>query len=200
MAVFTNVGLNLLATAVQTNGADVAVTYVSVGLGAGTLASGLTNGTMYSSLSLQLPLANSIASSQSLTLIDSVGDTMTITATGTNSAGSSTINVITFTANANYAVGSGVVNTPLATDTALQNEFYRLAATPGAAGAGTGESLNAAYFDPTTTTNFYLEVGFWGGSTATSSLGTGTLICRDVQYWNHVNNADSAFFQMDSTL
>lgn len=201
MAVITNGGLNLIASALQTSGANVAVTYVSVGLGAGTLSAALTSSTAYTSLSLQAPLVYSISPGQSLTLIDALGDTQAVTTTGTNSAGSSTINVVSFVASANFAIGSGVVNTPAATDTQLQNEASpRVAATPGSAGALAGESLNSAFFNPAIPANTYLEVGYWGGSTATSSLGTGTLMARGIQFWAHTLGADSATYQLDTII
>lgn len=195
----TNAGLSLLATALQTPGADAGISYVSVGLGAGTLASALVNGTNYTSLSLAAPLVSGIAVGQSLTIIDSFGDTQILSATG-NLAGSSTVGVASFLANANYAIGSGVVNTPAQTDSTLQNEQVRLAAIPGVAGATPGESLNAGYFDPTQPSATYLEVGYYGGSTATSAIGTGIMIARDVQFWAHTQNLDSASFQLDSIL
>jgi hypothetical protein len=202
MAVFTNAGLTLLATALQANDVQTAVTYVSVGLGAGTLSSGLTNGSPYTSLPLQIALAVNISNGQSLTLVNSGGNTQVITASGVgNVIGATSITVTSFNANATYAIGSGVVNTPAASDLALQNEAVRLSASTGSAGSNPGESLNAGYFDPSSTsTGIYLEVGYWGGSSATSTLGTGTLMARDVQYWNHTVNSDSASYQLDTTL
>jgi hypothetical protein len=202
MAVLTNAGLTLLATAQQSNGNATAVTYVSVGLGAGTLSASLTNGNTYTSLSLAAPLAVNIANGQSLTLVDSGGDQQLITASGsTNLIGATSIVVSSFVAAFTFAIGSGVVNTPALADLAMQNETTRIVATVGSAGATPGESLNAGYFDPSSTpTAIYLEVGYWGGGSATSSVGTGTLIARDVQYWNHTVNADSAMYQLDTVL
>jgi hypothetical protein len=203
MAVITNNGLNLWATAIQTPGANVAVTYVEISTGLGTLAVALTSGTAYTSITLAAGIPNSIANGQSLTLIDSTGDMQVVTATG-NSPGDTAIGVTSFTANANYAVGSGLTTTPAATDSQLYAEStaIRIAATPGVSGAAAGESLSTGYFDPTTATGVYLEVGYWGGSTATTTPGTGTLIVRDVisPFWNHTLNADSNSFQMDSVL
>jgi hypothetical protein len=201
MAVLTNGGLNLLATALQTAGANTAITYVEVGTGLGTLSSALTSGTNYTSIILSVGIPVAIANGQSLTLIDSTGDTQVVTATG-NSVGDNNIGVSSFTANANYAIGSGLVTTPAATDTQMNAEAtaYRIAATVGVAGASAGESLNTGYFDPTTPTAQYLEVSYWGGSTATSSAGTGTMMARDIQFWDHTNGADSASYQLDSVL
>src|SRR5487761_2134909 len=201
MAVLTNGGLNLWATALQIPGANTAITYVEVGTGLGTLSTALTSGTAYTSLILSVGLTIAVANGQSLTLIDSTGDTQVVTATG-NNIGDNNIGVSSFTANANYAIGSGLVTTPAATDTQLNAEAtaYRIAATTGVAGASAGESLNTGYFDPTAPTGQFLEVGYWGSSTATNVVGTGILIARDVQFWNHTNGAGSASFQLDSTL
>jgi hypothetical protein len=198
MAVFTDGGLNLLATALQTTAGNAAMTYVAVGLGAGTLASTLTSGSPYTSLPLVLPLAVGVANGQLLTIIDTTGDTQIVTATG-NSIGATALGVLSFVASATFVAGSGIVNTPDPSDNALQNETWRVPSAPGAAGAGTGESLNTGYVDPSAPTAQYLEVGFYGG-TATGSLGSGTLIARDVQFWTHVTNMDSASFQLDSTI
>ena len=199
-AVLTNVGATLWATAIQSASANAAITYVSVGLGAGTLSVGLTSGNTYTSLTLNAGTPGAIANGQSLTLINSAGGTQVVTANPGEVMGATTIRVNSFMASANFAIGSGVANTPAVTDNALQNESYRITATVGAAGASAGESLNGAYFDPTTPTGSYVEVGYYGGGTATSTLGTGILIFRDVQWFNHTLNADSAYFQADSTL
>jgi hypothetical protein len=199
IGVFTSAGRDLLATALQTAGANVAISYIAIGLGAGTLSSSLTSGNTYTSLPLTVPLTVGVASGQSLTLIDSSGDLQNVTATG-NSIGDAAIGVVSFIASATFGIGSGVVDTPLASDIALQDETYRLGAIPGTSGANVGESLNPGYFDPTTPTNVYLEVGFFGGSTASITLGTGTLIGRDVVFWSHTYNGDSNNFQGDSIV
>jgi hypothetical protein len=199
--VFTNNGLILYATALQTPGAQVAVTYVSIGTGLGTLASQLTNGTSYTSLSLNAGLPIALVAGQSLTLIDANSDSQTVTvATGGAAQGATSIPVNSFTANATYATGSGVVTTPAGSDAALNNETVRIAAPAGVNGATAGESLNSGYFGPSTPSGTYVEVGYWGGSTATSGLGTGTLLARDIQFWAHTLNQDSYTFQLDTTL
>jgi hypothetical protein len=201
MTTYTNVGLTLFATAIQTNGAQVAITYVALGTGCGTLASGLTSGLSYTTLTLAAGLPSGLASGQSLTLINTNNvDTQVVTTSASVLAGATSIPVTSFTASATFAVGSGVTTTPAATDTALYNETVRLAATPGNAGAQPGESLNSGYFDSTTATATYVEVGYFGGSTATATLGTGTLMARDVQFWAHTLGSDSASPQLDSKL
>jgi hypothetical protein len=114
--------------------------------------------------------------------------------------GATSIPVTSFNANANYTTGAGVTTTPAATDGALFNETCRIAATPGVAGAQPGETLTSAYFDSSTPSAIYVEVGYFGGSTATSALGTGTLLARDVEFWSHTAGTDSAAPQLDTKL
>lgn len=200
MAIFTNAGLTLLATAVQTAGASVAVSYVALGTGCGTLASGLTSGTAYTSLPLDATLPANVGAGASLTITDGT-NTQTVTCNGGASAGASSIPVNSFTAAATFAAhATGVVPTPLASDLTLYNETVRVAANAGVAGANPGESLNSGYFDGTQSTAVYLGVGYFGGSTASATLGSGTLIAKDTQYWNHTVNADSATYQLDNTI
>lgn len=199
-ALFTNAGLTLLATALQTNGAQVAITYVAISTGCGTLASGLTNGTVYTSLPLDAALPANVAASASLVITDGT-NTQTVTCNGGATAGAMSIPVNSFTASATFAAHTtGVVPTSLATDLTLYNETQRVAVSASAAGATPGESLNSGYFDGTQPTAVYMSVGYFGGSTATSTLGSGTLIAKDLQYWNHTLNNDSASFQLDSTV
>jgi hypothetical protein len=190
----TNNGLNALASQVQT-----LITYVAVGTGAGTLASGLTINNTYTSLTLATGVPALIPSGTSLTIING-STTQTVTTSAVTAQGATTISVSSFTANATYPIGSGVVNTPSATDQTLQNEVHRVAATTGSAGANPGESLNPAYMDPTTPTGTYIEVGFFGGPTATSSANTGALIARGTCWWSHTQYSDSASLQLDSVV
>jgi hypothetical protein len=199
MAVFTNNGLTLIATALETNGAQVAPTWVAVGTGCGTLQNALSPGTSYTSLQLDLGIPVGLASSQSLTITDGT-NSQTVTTSGSVTAGATNIPVTSFTASANFAAHTtGVAPTPAVTDLTLYNEIVRVAALPGVAGASPGESLVSAYFDGTQATHLYLQVGYFGGA-ASSTLGSGTLMMEDVQYWNHTLNADSATFQADSVI
>lgn len=204
MAVLTNSYLTLLATAMQTNGNSTAITYVSVGTGAGATTAAYNSGTPYTSVAITAAYTGTISSSQVMTLVDSGGDTQSVTCNSTTNITlgmPATIPVNSFTPTATFAIGSGLVNTPTATDIAMQNETNRIAATAGSAGGSPGESLNPGYFDPSAVpTGLYLEVGYWSGAAATSSLGTGTLAAHDIQYWNHTVNADSAMYQLDTTL
>jgi len=52
----------------------------------------------------------------------------------------------------------------------------------------------------TQATGIYLMVGYFGGASATSSTGTGTLMGEDIKFWNHTVNADSFMYQGDSTV
>lgn len=199
-ATYTNAGLTLLATAWQSNGADVGITYVGIGLGCGTLASALTSGTPATSLALAAALTANLAIGQALTLINSAGNTLAVTVASPGaSAGATSIPINSVTPTNTYSIGSGVTTTPAATDTTLFNETYRIAAIPGSPGANPGESLNNTYFDPSAPSATYVEVGYFGG-TASGTPGTGTLLARDVQFWQHTLNADSASFQLDTKL
>ena len=201
MGVWTNAGRNLVATALQSSSNVCAVTYVAISTGCGTLASPLTIGNSYSSLTLDAGLPVTLAAGQSLTITDGTNSQVVTVGTTGATATSTTISVTTFTTTASFAAHtSGVCPTPAASDTALYHEGARVAATIGTAGAGVGESLNSGYFDGTQATGIYLLVGYFGGSTATSSTGTGTLLMADVQFWNHTLNADSNTYQADSTL
>src|SRR5579859_5475199 len=172
MAVITNAGLTLLATALQTPGVQAAITYVEVGTGCGTLATGLTSGTAYTTLALDAALPANVAAGASLTITDGT-NTQTVTCNGGASAGASSIPVTSFTASSTFAAHTtGVAVAPQATDLALYNAVARVAANAGSAGANPGESLNAGYFDGTQATGVYMQVGYFGGSTASSTLGS----------------------------
>lgn len=200
MAVWTNAGLTLIATAVQTPGAQVAMTFVALGTGAGTLASAITSGVAIASLPLDAATPAILASGQSLTVTDGV-NSETVTTSGSVASGATSIPINSWTPAHSYAAHTtGVCPTPGATDTALYNETQRVAAIPGTSGATPGESLNAGYFDGTQPTAVYMQVGYFGGSTATSTLGSGTLMVEDLQYWNHTLNNDSNQYQADTTI
>src|SRR6185312_12085570 len=141
MGLWTNAGLTLVATAVQSNSAsNTAISYVSISPGCGTLSAAITASNVYTALALDAPLVVALSSGQTLTVTD----------------GSNSETVVT----------TGICPTPLATDLTLYNETVRVAANAGAAGASAGESLNAAYFDGTQATAVYMLVGYWGGSSA----------------------------------
>ena len=204
MAVITNAGLTLLATALQTAGAQAAITYVDVVPPVGTLSAALNAGTIYTALTLDVALPVSLAAGQPLTITDGTNVQAAVVGTGGAAMGANTIPIINITPISNFAAHTtGVALTPQAGDVGLYNGTaagIRVAANAGVAGANAGESLNNGYFDGTQATAIYLSVGYFGGSTATSTPGTGTLIAEDVQFWNHALNADSASFQLDSTL
>lgn len=200
MGTWTSAGLNLVASAVQSVGAQCAITYVALSLGCGTLASALTSGLAYTSLPLDATLPVGLATGVSLTLTDGV-NTQTVTTSANVSAGAPAIPVTSFTASHSFAAHTtGVAPTPLSSALSLYNESQRVAANVGTAGASAGESLTSGYFDGTQPTGLYLLVGYFGGSTATSALGTGTLMQLDVQYWSHTLETDSNMYQSDSTV
>jgi len=126
----------------------------------------------------------------------------TVTTSGSVTGGTTpTIPINSWTPAHSYAAHTaGVCPTPAVTDSALYNETARVAITAASAGAGVGESLNAGYCDGTQATAVYLLVGFFGGSTASSSVTTGVLMGEDIVYWEHVLNADSNQYQADNTI
>ncbi len=73
-----------------------------------TLAAALASGTVYTTLDVA-PLTGAVASGDTLT-IGTGGTTQTVTTTSAASAGATTIDVVSFTANAAYAIGAGISN------------------------------------------------------------------------------------------
>lgn len=198
--IWTTNGLNLIATAVQTTGVDAAIKYVALSTGCGTLGATLTVGTNYTSLPLSGTLPANLAGGQSLLLSDGT-NTQTVIANGAASAGASSIAVIPFTASATFAASvTGVAPIPQSSDISLYNESVREIILANGAGASAGETLASGYCDGTQPTNIYMLVGYFGGSSATGTIGTGTLMGAGVQYWNHTLNSDSNMYQGDATI
>lgn len=201
MATITNAGLTLLAGALQVNQAQAAITYVGLGTGCGTLAFAVTSGSPLTTLQLDAGLPASLIAGQSLTVTDGTNSETVTVATGGALANATAIPINSWNPAHNYAAHTtAVAPQPAATDTALYNEIIRVAAQTGVPGANPGESLNSGYFDGSQASGVYMLVGYFGGSTATATAGTGILVAEDIQYWNHTLNSDSASFQLDSTL
>ena len=200
MGLWTNNGLVLIATAVQTAGANVAPAYVGISPGCGTLSGAITSGVAVTSLPLDATLPANLSSSQQLTVTDGT-NSETVTTSGTVTAGATSIPINSWTPAHSYAAHTtGVAPTPLASDISLYNETQRLVVSAAAAGAAAGESLISSYFDGTQPTAVYLLVGYFGGASATSATGTGTLMAEDVVVWNHTINADTFMYQGDATI
>ena len=200
MAVWTTVGRNLVASAIQSAGANAAMLYAGISPGCGTLATALSAGTSYTSISFDATLPANLASGQALLITDGVNSQSVVT-NGAATAGASSIAIVGFTALFNFAAHtSGVAPVPQASDIALYTETARVAVISSSPGAGAGESFTQAYADGTQATAVYMLVGYFGGSTATSSVGTGTLMVEDTEYWNHTINTDSFMYQADSTV
>ena len=200
MAIWTTVGIDLVATALQSAGVDAAIHYVALSTGCGTLGGSLTVGTVYTSLPLTATLPANLAGGLSLVLTDGT-NSQTVVTNGAASAGASSIAVVAFAAAASFASGvTGVAPIPQSTDIALYNESVRVAILANGAGAAAGETLASGYCDGTQPTNIYTMVGYFGGASATSSIGTGTLLIADNQYWNHTVNTDSNMYQADATV
>lgn len=201
MGTWTNNGLNLAATAIQTAGANAAMTYVGISPGCGTLASGLTSGTPYSSISLNAGIPANVTTGQQITITDGTNtDTATVAAPGAT-LGATSIPLSGYTAAFTFAANlTAVAPTPQVTDSALYGESARAAVSGASAGASAGESLVSGYFDGSQPTAIYALVGYFGGASATSTTGTGTLMGADVVFWNHVANSDTFMYQSDNTI
>jgi hypothetical protein len=201
MGLWTNNGLTLIATAVQTPGANVAPQYVGISPGCGTLSGAITASTPVTSLPLDATLPVTLGSGQGLTVTDGVNSETVTVAAGGASAGAGSITINSWTPVHNYAAHTtGVCPTPLTSDTALYNETQRLGVTAASAGGSPGESLIIGYFDGTQPTAVYLLVGWFGGATATATVGTGTLMAEDIVVWNHTVNADTFMYQGDGII
>ena len=197
-AVIPNAALTLLASALINSSANASVSYVALGTGAGALSSGLTSGVAVTALAVNA-LSAGIASGQSLTLIYQTY-TATVTTSAAVAAAATSIPITSFTPSYSFPSGSGLVNTPNANDTQLQAESTRVEISAGTTGAASGETLISGYFDPTVATGVYVEVGFFGGPNASLTANSGTLVARDVIWWDHTVNVDSFTAQLDSTV
>lgn len=200
-AIWTAAGRNLVAGAVQSTSNMCAMSYIAISTGCGTLATALSLGTSYTSLTLNANVPVSLAAGQTLVLTDGT-NTQTVVTSGSVTGGTTTaIPVVAFVASANFAINvTGVAPQPQASDISLYNETLRLAAFPGGAGAAPGESLTQGYFDGTQASGIYVLVGYFGGASATATLGSGTLMAADIQYWNHTINIDTMSYVADSTV
>ena len=200
MGKITNAGLILLASAQQTAGVNAAYTYVAIGTGCGTLASALVSGNAYTTLTLDAALPADLADNTALLLYDGT-NSQPVIVNGAALTGATSITVDSFTASHNFAAHTtGLVPTPTAGALTLFNETVRVGVSASVAGATAGESLTSGYFDGTQATAVYLEVGYFGGATASSALASGTLVGIDTAYWNHVVNVDTNMFQADSLI
>jgi len=197
---WTTGGLDLVATAVQASGVDAAIRYIGISTGCGTLGASLSLGTSYTSLTLTGTLPANLNSGQTLVLTDGTNSQSVVT-NGAATAGATTIAVVAFTASANFTSGvTGIAPVPQSSDIALYNETARVRILANGAGALPGETLASGYCDGTQPSNIYVAVGYFGGSSATSSTGTGTLIGAGIQFWNHTLNADTQMYQADAII
>lgn len=96
------------------------------------------------------------------------------------------------------AVGAGTTP-PAATDTQLQNEFFRKPVTTYTNGTNPGEIIIALYLAPGDAVGQNVqEFGFFGGS-ATSAFNTGTLLARGLYAHPSKENSVSIQFVLDFT-
>ncbi len=99
-------------------------------------------------------------------------------------------------------VALGTSNTtPTANDHTLGSEVFRKAVTSYANGASPGEILISMYLSPNDAVGDNIqEVGFFGGSSATSAANTGVLLARGLYSHNPKTNTESITFQLDFTV
>src|SRR6185437_12464545 len=102
LATWTTVGLSLVATAAQSSSANAAITYVGISKGCGTLASALSISVTYTSLTLDAPLPANLSAGQILVITDG-SNIQTVICNGVQTAGASTLNVVSFLATATYS-------------------------------------------------------------------------------------------------
>jgi hypothetical protein len=200
-AQITSVGQTLLAGQLISSSSDTPLlSYVALGSGCGTLTNALTNGNTYTALQVTALPAN-VPAGASITVINGA-NTQVVTDSGSGAlAGATVINVNSFIANNTYAIGSGVVTTPIASDTKLFNETFRNVTSAGVIGGAAGEVLINLYIAPTDgATTTYLEVGYFGGGAVTASANTGVLVARAIYWFPHTVNVDSAMAQLDTTV
>jgi hypothetical protein len=209
----TNNAQTLLASTVVTPGTSAVFGAAAIGQGVGTLSSGLTNGVPVTSLSVTA-LTGAIAAGTSVTLIYQT-HSATVTAPVGAAVGATSITINSFTPSFSFPSGTGLVRTPLASDTALDSEVTRAPlAFPGSGSgsiisplliipftiAGDGRVTITAYFPPTVASGTYFEVGFYADATASTTLGSGTLVFRSPVYWSHTLNNDSFTAKLDTFL
>jgi hypothetical protein len=97
------------------------------------------------------------------------------------------------------ALGTSTTS-PTAADTKLGNEVFRKAVTSYTNGA-TGEILINMYLAPTDAIGDDIEeVGFFGGSSASSAANTGVLLARGLYHHNAKTSLESIQFQLDFTF
>lgn len=199
---WTNNGLTLVATAIQTVGANVAMQWVGISPGCGSLSGAIASGTPITAIPINSPgLPAALPGSQSLTVTDGTNsETVTVAAAGA-AQGATSIPIASWTPVHSYAANvAGVAPTPAASDTTLYGESQRVAVSGASAGSNPGESLISGYFDGTQATAVYMSVGYFGGATATSTPGTGTLMTENLEYWDHVQYQETYMYQDDNTI
>lgn len=108
----TNAPLTIPSLGVTSNDCDTTPTLVNSG-GSGTLSSGLTSGTTYTTLSLS-SLSAPIANGDSVQIgTGATKQVVTAAATAATSTGPTTLSVLSFTANAAYGIGTAAADLPV---------------------------------------------------------------------------------------
>lgn len=201
-ATITNAGLNLLASALINPSVNVAITWIGIGTGIGTLAlsGALASGNAYTSLTLAAGIPGPLSAGQSISLLYQT-NYQAVTLSAPVLAGATVLPVSSFTANFSYpATTTGLATTPAAGDTLLNAEAFRNALTAGNTGLAAGETLSSMYISPAQGAgSTYVEIGWFGGATADSGANDGVLVARALLYYAHTSS-DSMMTQLDSIV
>jgi hypothetical protein len=99
-------------------------------------------------------------------------------------------------------VALGTSNTsPTNSDHRLGNEIFRKQVTSYSNGVNAGEILINMYLSPTDAVGDNIqEVGFFGGSTASSTPNSGVLLARGLYNHSNKQSTESIQFQLDFSL
>ncbi len=198
---FTDVYLDCLRDAtIGANNASPQITYIAVGIGGGTLSAGLTLGQTYVNLYVNaLPLT--LAPGQVMTLLQGANSQSITIGAGGAPAGVTSVPTDSFVANFSYGIGSGIVNTPSASDTLLQNEIWRAPIAAANDGANPGEALATLLVGPSDLPSSctLLEMSMFCNG-ATAALNSGTLVGRSLIYLVYTSQQTGANLQFDYTF
>jgi hypothetical protein len=196
----TDAGKNLQRDAQNGTVPSVQVSYMAIGKGVGILSTALVNGNPYTSLAFSAGLTAAVANGESLTLSTIDGaHTQVVTASATAAIGATSVSVTSFNANFAYPTGAGLVSTPATAQTTLDTEISRAPLTSAVAGASAGEAIWTLFLASPTVNTQIFEVGLFGGSTASGTANSGTLIARAL-YALDLTTLTSLQLQADSTM
>jgi hypothetical protein len=126
---------------------------------------------------------------------------VTITNAGLNLLRDAMLGAATDTTVHYVAIGTGT-STPTATQTQLDTEVFRKAVTSYSNGGSDGEGIITMYLSPQDSVGTTIgEIGWFAGSSATSSSNSGVMIARALYSPTHTHtNQESIQFILDSLI